>query len=295
MNTGEFNRLNDTYFKYVLASPERKYLTIEFLNAVLSYYSELRGEAPVIISDIMFLDRESVAGNESEKVPRFDIFVRSLDGGLFHIEVQDARDEFFLQRGFFYTSRDYIFQSGRGLSYKNFEPVIFIGLVNFNLMSAHGVPRDWYTLHRVTNIVSHESVFNNVEFHMIEMPVLRLQWRKTKKEPSTKLENLLFYFGNIGGEKMMQALAEKDSTVAELMDCEQRFRADKLLMRRYDLDERARLDYLANRELLINKNLEKGRAEGREEVARNLKLRGIGTYEEISLVSGLPVDVIAGL
>lgn len=301
--SNSFNRLNDTYFKYVLASPERKYLTIEFLNAALSYYCEIRGEASVVISDVIFLDRESVAGNEGEKVPRFDIFVRSSDGRLFHIEVQVLRDEFFLQRGFFYASRDYIFQSGRGLSYKNFEPVIFIGLVNFNLMGEHGVPRDWYTLHRVTNVVNHETVFNNVEFHMIELPVLRLQWRKTKKEPSTKLEKLLFYFGSIGGEEMMQAPAEKDSTIADLIDCEQRFRADKLLMRRYDLDERARLDYLANCDVLINKNLEKGRKEGlekgraeaREEVARNLKLRGKDTYEEISLISGLPINVIAEL
>ncbi|MBQ3449409.1 MAG: hypothetical protein IJG34_05890, partial [Synergistaceae bacterium] len=49
-----FNRLNDAYFKYVLASPEHKHLTISFINAVLSYQPD-ENEKPVVIKDVEFL------------------------------------------------------------------------------------------------------------------------------------------------------------------------------------------------------------------------------------------------
>ena len=49
------NRLNDVYFKYVLASPERKHITIDFLNAVLSHKVP-EGEKPVEIEALEFLD-----------------------------------------------------------------------------------------------------------------------------------------------------------------------------------------------------------------------------------------------
>ncbi|MBQ4402588.1 MAG: hypothetical protein II832_10505 [Synergistaceae bacterium] len=53
-----FNRLNDAYFKSVMASSERKHITIAFLNAVMSHvYSDGHPE----IDDVEFLDREAVS------------------------------------------------------------------------------------------------------------------------------------------------------------------------------------------------------------------------------------------
>ena len=287
INSDSFNRLNDAFFKYVLASPERKYLTVEFINAVLNFYDK----NPAVVDDIFSLDRESVAGTEGEKIPRFDIFVRSLDGRLFHIEVQDAQDNFFLERSFYYACRDYMSQSKRGLGYESFKPVIYIGLVNFNLMGTPNEPREWYALHKVLNVANYKSNFNTVEFHMIELPVLRLQWRKTKKIPSTKLEKFLFYFGTIGGDKMIQELAEKDSMIADLLEKEKLFRADPLQMRKYYIEERARDDYWANVRLFRQEGIEQKAVQ----VAQALKQRGKNTNEEIAEIVGLPVDVVEGL
>ncbi|MBQ7216144.1 MAG: PD-(D/E)XK nuclease family transposase [Synergistaceae bacterium] len=73
------NRLNDVFFKYVLASPERKHITIAFLNAVLNYRLP-KGEKPIEIEDLEFLDRETTVLAEGMKGARFDVFVRSKDG-----------------------------------------------------------------------------------------------------------------------------------------------------------------------------------------------------------------------
>ena len=295
INSDSFNRLNDIFFKHVLASQERKYLTVEFINSVLNFYDK----TPLMVENITFLDRESVARHEGEKVPRFDIFLRSSDGRLIHIEVQDAQDNFFLERSFYYACHDYMLQSERGLGYEKFKPVIFIGLVNFNLMGVSNEPREWYALHKVLNVANNKCNFNNVEFHMIELPVLRQQWRKFKKMPSTKLEKFLFYFGNIGGGKMIQELAEKDGTIADLLEEEKLFRTDPIQMRRYYIEERAKADYWANAEVFRAEGLEQGLEQGLREkaikVAKALKIRGHESDEDIAEIVGLPVDVVKNL
>lgn len=106
-----------------------------------------------------------------------------------------------------------------------------------------------------------------------------------------KFEELMFYFGGIGGKSMgntpVQEIAERNPVVAELLDYEQRFRMDPLSMRQYVMAERAHLDYLAN--------LEYEREEGRIEIARTLRPEGIMTDEMIAQVAGIPVEVVRGL
>ncbi len=53
----QFSRLNDAYIKYLLFSPERRYITIALINAVLKHAC-FGGEEPIIINDVEFLDRE---------------------------------------------------------------------------------------------------------------------------------------------------------------------------------------------------------------------------------------------
>ena len=300
-----FNRLNDAYFKSVMASPERKHITIAFLNALMSHaYSEGFPE----IEDIEFLDREAVTKWEGEKVPRFDVFLRAffcnnvIEDRLFHIEVQDARDNFFMKRGFFYSCRDYAGQSERGHSYEDFKPVIFTGLLNFGLYGESDSPPEWYNLHKVLNMFTHKCDCDLLDMHFAELSMLRRKWRRVKHKPSTKFEELMFYFGNVGGKSMgdtlVQEIAENNPVVADLLEYEKEFRTDPLLMRQYVFAERAHYDYLANlkyereegREIGLKEGLKEGREEGfKEGRAKGLEeglLKGLATGREEGLLKG---------
>ena len=130
---------------------------------------------------------------------------------------------------------------------------------------------------------------------------------------------------------MIQELAKEDTTVADFLEREQKFRQDRTLWRRYLFDETAREDYQKNmlayheegweeghekgREEGREEGIEigllrgqeiglvrgeaiglaKGREESREELARNLKLLGFLDDEKISLASGLPIEVVKAL
>ena len=278
--TEPFNRLNDAFFKSVMASPERKHITVAFLNALMSHaYSEGFPE----IEDIEFLDREPVTKWEGEKVPRFDVFLRAffcnnvIEERLFHIEVQDAKDIFFMKRGFFYSCRDYAGQSERGHGYEDFKPVVFTGLLNFGLYGESDSPSEWYNLHKVLNMSTHKCDCDLLDMHFAELSTLRRKWRRVKHKPSTKFEELMFYFGNVGGKRMgdtlVQEIADHNPIVADLLEYEQEFRTDPLLMRQYVFAERAHYDYLANlkyereegREIGLKEGLKEGREEGFKE------------------------------
>ena len=296
-----FNRLNDVFFKYVFASPERRHLTIAFLNAVLNYI-HIGGDVPVVVEDIVFIDRETTANWRGEKVPRFDIFVKAVDGRIFHIEIQDARDIYFWSRCFYYFCHDFNIQLKSGDSYKDLRPVVFVGLANFSLTDE---PHEWYTLHRVEDAVTHELSTDLMTLHMIDLPELRHEWRAKKRRPSGELEEILFFFANKGGKHMteLQEIASRNSIVAELLELERKFLRDPILVRKYELDERAHLDYLANLEYERNEGLAQGRSEGfaegcteeRNAAARSLRSQGILTDEQIAEALNMPIEAVGAL
>gem|GEM_PF-104765 len=289
-----FNRLNDSYFKSVMASPERKHITIAFLNALMSHaYPEGFPE----VEDVEFLDREAVTKWEGEKVPRFDVFLRAfflnraIEDRLFHIEVQDAKDNFFMKRGFFYSCRDYAGQSERGHSYEDFKPVVFAGLLNFGLHGESDGSPEWYSLHKVLNMSTHKCDCDLLDMHFAELSLLRRKWRRVKHKPSTKFEELMFYFGNVGGKSMgdtlVQEIAEHNPVVADLLEYEKEFRSDPLMMRQYVFAERAHYDYLANLEYEREEGLKEGRREGLKEGRAKGLEEGIAKGLEEGLVKGL--------
>jgi predicted transposase/invertase (TIGR01784 family) len=303
-NTGEyipedsFNRLNDAYFKYVLASPERKYLTINFINAVLSYQPP-EGEEPVVIKDVEFLDRETVPSSEFDKIPRFDLFAQSTDGRYFHVEVQNIPEKHFTKRSLYYAFLDYTNQMRRGISYSELKPVIFIGIMNFNLFGDASDEKEWYTLHKFLNVKTHKNNFEDVEFHMLEIPVLRRHLRKSAVVPDSNLEKLLCFWSCKKGDKRMNALvdeiAEKNSDVADMLELERVFRMDPLMIRRYLIEERAHIDYVLN----MKESREEGRKEGFSEAvkdsARRLRSQGILSDQQIADALDIPVEVVKTL
>ena len=307
------NRLNDSYFKFAVATEENKDVTIAFLNAAMRDLEQKlkRPDLAVpLIEDVTFLDRETSPFFEDAKMPRFDMLTRASNGWAFHIEVQLLRDLFFLKRGFFYTISDYFLQARRGMEYSDLQPVIFLAIVDFFLFGPLIRPRPWHTLHRILNVQTGEWAIQEVEFHIVELPVMR----QLMVYPETEFDNFLCYFGNIGGDELMTELLVQDPNISRLMQIEEIFRADPMLLRRYLIEERAHQDYMSNLEYTKAESREEGRKEGREEgreegrkegreqgreeekfaTARRFKAMGLSD-EQIAQGTGLPLAEVEAL
>ncbi|MBQ7570534.1 MAG: Rpn family recombination-promoting nuclease/putative transposase [Synergistaceae bacterium] len=224
-----FNRLSDRFFKFVFANPDYKDLLISFLNDVLDNTPKNAERIKPII-DLNYADREAVAYNQHEKLPRFDVIALTEDKRIFHVEVQVAQDKNLLPRMLYYVSKSYIKATSEGESYSDVQ-VICIVLANFNIFNDSS---NWYSLHRLLNVENNSWHIRGMEFHFIEIPKLKAEFkRKEKSWPATGLERVLYYFGSIGGEQDMQALAEQDARIKKFMELEREFTKDPNLLSNY--------------------------------------------------------------
>ena len=73
----------------------------------------------------LYGDRESSPLHRDAKLPRFDVIARAEDGRVFHIEVQVAKDPYFLERSLYYAAMTYFLQLRKGGEYQALMPVIF--------------------------------------------------------------------------------------------------------------------------------------------------------------------------
>ena len=285
-------------------------MTIAFINAVLSHV-KIKGEPVINIKDVEFLDRENNSKSESAKGPRFDFYAHSSDGRRFHIEVQRGREDFFMKRSFYYAANDYVLQLQKGANYDTLEPVIFIGLVNFNLFNRKDC-EIWHTVHRVINLMTGECNFRDFEIHMVEIPLLRRYVKKLKlnMKPSgelNELEQLLCFLGKIGGEKFMAELVKNNPIIAKMKEYEDFFRSNPAAVREYLFNQRFEQDMAETRRREREKaraegkkegkkeGKEEGRTEGILESARKFRQKGSLSVEQIAETLGLPVEVVAAL
>lgn len=104
-------------------------------------------------------------------------------------------------------------------------------------------------------------------------------------------------------DKRMNALvdeiAKKNSDVADMLELERVFRMDPLMIRRYLIEERAHLDYVANMEESREEGIEEGREEGieegRKDSARRLRSQGVMSDEQIANVLDIPLETVKTL
>ena len=257
------DRLSDRFFKYLFAREEHKDLLIAFLDEVLLDLDP--DESARRIEDVTYGDRESSPLYRDAKLPRFDVVARSEDGRVFHIEVQVAKDPYFLERSLYYAAMTYSLQLRKGEDYHTLSPVIFVGLLDFEAFPSTSRSmsgdEDYHSLHRILDVRDHRWEMRGMEFHFLELPKLR----RRGSGPRTGLDRLLSYLGNVGGEGTMQEIAQVDSRVERMMQLESLFMRDPDLLREYLKDLRDRLDYENSFKWARTDGLEQGRAEGRAE------------------------------
>ena len=99
------------------------------------------------------------------------------------------------------------------------------------------------------------------------------------------------YFGNVGGEKFMEEIAERNDMVARYQELERLFDRDPIEIRNFLINERMKVDYQYN----LEDAREEGLEEGKMEAAHSLRLQGILSDEQIAQALNIPVDLVAKL
>ena len=173
---------NDIAFRKIFGNENRKESLISFLNAILDFHGEQR------IIKVTILNPYQLPKLKGGKVTIIDVKATDEAERTYIVEMQVADIDGFAKRVLYYTSKSYSDQIKRGDFYRKLQPVIFIGILDFeHTQNPHYISRN-----QVRDIETGEQTIKDVEFNYIELP----KFNKTLSKIKTLTEKWVYFIKN---------------------------------------------------------------------------------------------------
>ena len=271
------NILLDYWFKRSFGTESSKRLMILTLREILP-------EAD--ISDITYGNKEHPNPFPDSHGVVFDIECTSGDGSRFIVEVQLARQAWFMERALFYSSFAIQEQAMRGQDSYEFMPVYFIALMDFEFHPA-GDGRFVYR-YNLLDVKTGELMTDRISYTFLELPkVLSIS------NESSNLEKLCYALHNMTVLKSRPP--EMTAEIFELL-----FESAEIA--KFAPEEKIRYEHDMTTERDIRNQIaysrEEGRAEGAGEksieIARRMLSDGL-PVSSVALYTGLTESQLQGL
>ena len=290
--------MTDYGFKKIFKNEQHKRLMRELLCNVFD---------PQII-EIEFVDSEHLGETEDDRRAYFDVECRTSEGKRFIVEVQLRDQEFFPERAVFYSTFLISEQAVKGLWDYNYNPVRFLGLMNFNMRGTDSKLSEDRFIHRYSlrDDDTHELLTDRLGYVFMEVARFNKEWR----ECATFEEKFLYYMKNLPNFAEEPEMLESGGYFDELLKAAEYESLTREEKRKYLKTVHMRGDYqntidfarkqgheagfAEGMEKGIEKGMEKGAIETKADIARNLTAIGM-SVDQISKVTGLPESAIRAL
>ena len=269
------NPFTDVGFKRIFGQEVSKPLLIDFLNNVLERNDR--------IIDLTFLDKEQVAVSPQERGIIYDVYCEADNGEKFIVEMQNKRQEFFVDRCVYYVSHAIARQGERGAEWRyQLAPVYLIAFMNFTL-------KDLQPRLRTEAVFMDTSVSNALsdKAHMI---FLQLPYfNKEAEECVNDFERWIYTLKNMETLQRMPFAAQNAvfQKLSEITD-----------LSKLSGDDRVKYDYSLKQYRdaynVFMTNYEEGLAEGREEGLVKGREEGLAAGREEGLAAGREEGLVKG-
>ena len=273
------NPFTDMGFKRIFGQEINKDLLIDFLNALL------KGERRV--KDIRFLDKELLPEYENDRSLIYDIYCTDENGEQFIVEIQNREHVNFRERTLYYLSQAIARQGEKGTGWQfDLKAVYGVFFLNFRLSD---LPQKLRTDIVLCDRDTHELFTDKMRYIFLELPL----FDKEESECETDFERWIYVLKNM---ETLQRLPFKARNAVfqkleQIVDIAALSKEDRM---KYDESIKVYRDKLAIMAFERQKGQAEGRAEGKLEVARNLKQMGLAT-EAIAQATGLTAETIEAL
>ncbi|WCR54277.1 MAG: hypothetical protein PG981_001299 [Wolbachia endosymbiont of Ctenocephalides orientis wCori] len=283
---------NDVAFRRIFGSEKNKDILIHFLNDILGFTGVNE------IKDIEFLSTIQDHEIASKKQSIVDVLCRDENGVQVIVEMQVAKTSGFEKRAQYYAAKAYSKQADKGDQYNSLKEIIFIAIADCILFPDK---EEYKSDHIVLARNSYEHDLKDFYFTFIELP----KFPKTKED---QLENIVekwvyyFKYADETSEKELEKIIGSDLIIKKAYEELNRFNWSEKEFIAYEQeikrirDEKAVLAYKLDnaREEGIQIGEERGRVEGKIEVAKNLLQAGI-SIDIVSKSTGLSVYEVTQL
>ena len=283
----------DIAFKKIFGNDAHKSILIEFLNEML--------ELDYPIESVDILNAYQPPSFEGLRNTSLDVKAKDSSGREFIVEMQVAKEAWFLQRAMFYSSKAYSQQLTIGENYYRLKPVIFLGILNFDIFEC--CPH-YFSRHVITNTKTNQHELKDLEWNFVELK----KFNKTEHELETIAEKWIYFIkhatsldhipenANTQALKLAYNIAEQHKWSADELAI---YDAQEMeLHRRQNVIETARMEALEQGraeglELGKQEGIEQGIEQGKIEVAK--KLLASMNDTQIADVTGLSVQTVTQL
>ena len=190
------NPLTDFGFKKLFGSEPNKLLLIDFLNQILPQKHQIK--------ELSYAKNEHLGHHEIDRKAIFDLYCIGETGERFIVELQKAKQNYFKDRGVFYSSFPIQEQAKRGDWDFRLDPVYTVGILDF-VFDDHKHEQDLLHVVELKNQRC-EVFYDKLKFIYIELP----KFKKKEEELETHFDKWLFVFRHLAElQNRPKALQEK--------------------------------------------------------------------------------------
>ena len=307
----EVKTLSDLFARYLLGKNGNEDLLENLVNATLSDFNFEE------VKDLEIIDPFNLSENIDLKESIIDVpkgtpsaKAKTKDNKTVIIEFQLCGNKNFVDRIFYYISKNIVNELHEGEDYQEVQKIISINLLDFNLdFGDEGKP------HRCFKLIDTEN--QNISLDYIQMHLIEVQRFIDILENSTieelkknKLLTWMKFFTSDNLKDIEKELKEANPIMRKAIEEYKRFTSDDKLMRAYA----ARDAFLVGQKMMLSREREEGKLEGIKEgklegikegklegrkdekysIAKNLKKSGLD-INFISENTGLSVEEIQKL
>ena len=279
------NPTSDFGFKKLFGDEANKDLLIDFLNSILPENYQ--------IVDLKFNKNDLQFDNPEAKRVIFDIYCQNTTGEFFIVEMQKAKQDYFINRAIFYTSTSITKQGVKGKKWKyGLKTVFLIGILDFDYDEDTSYWKKRKLL-RTFALRNEDGVLlsDKLQYKLLQLPFFK------KKPPQlrTRFEKWCYFLKNLENLNHIpnifnEPIFMKALTTAEIDNME------PLEYVAYLADMNVEMDY----EMAMEENaakaekrgMEKGREQEREQGIKRLLKNAILSIEQIADTFQVSVDYV---
>ena len=271
---------SDLFIASLCSAPKNE----PILRSLLSGAMTGIGQPPIVKATV--LNPFNVQDFPVDKQIRLDVLVEDELGAIYDVEVQTNPEKGFFERMLYYWTEAYGLRIARGDDYDQLRPVRSIIITEFPVFP------ELRRLHAVFEIRARENpdvlLSSHFQMHFLRLGDLLRGNLSGLDELCLPLQRWMqfFSFGSKWEEKKMSTMLQDVPEVQAAYEAYKRFSADPVMREKIRAAERYEIDRRLDRA--------SGRAEGLEEIARNMKAGGY-PVAEIAKITGLPLSEIERL
>jgi predicted transposase/invertase (TIGR01784 family) len=270
---------SDLVFKKLFGNAAHKNILISFLNSILG-----RKDQDAIV-DVVFTDPHNIPETYDAKHSIVDVRCIDQKGHNYIVEMQVIKQHDYAERCQYYSGLALSRQLKAGQKYHNLVPVIFVGILCFDLFKNP----DYVSHHLILDTVTGEHTLKHFAFHFIELT----KFNKRIEETATLLDKWIYLIKHAAEMNTVPSMFKKEVDVHDAFDLLEQGNWSRAELEAYD----RYLDAIRSQQSQLDTAIEEGELKGSNKRARTIakELLDILDDQTIARKTGLSIEDIKKL